>query len=683
MIQFYYSASGGWKDTNLTDQEKLDGIFVNNESKQIRLYGQIFDFMRISDEVADNSSVALSQKWGYNKLSEVDSSIADISTRLNDLSGSHILLDASMNEVYDELNTATSGFFAIQRYAINTSTRLSSTNASVNINTYKINDLSTHLALTDSSLASLDSSLSQYAFVTDASLDELVIADASNKIELTNKINTLRSDVSTKIAKEHDWNASTYATKKELDETALAWAEAFNDLHDDFYGYSGAVDSSFDGLQEQIESINDILSLTDNITADSGEAVSVTAIESSTHIKYSIGLNIAQGEKVLSQSENGIGTTLTLTHDAETKQLVLAGLSGEVISTVDTSLFINDGMISSVEYVKETGILTITWNTDAGKEATTIDLSELMDVENVTIGEDSSSYLSTGNDSSIITLNALVKTIESGETGLADSSNVKSYVDGSILSVNGHLELTDSSVNTLESEMDSVEIYAAEVSTRLNVLKTDVSAFSDDFDAYVLSNDSSISRIDGSISRLDGSLYRVDIYAQNTSSRLAEYMTNTDNEIAIRQSYDTSIQSYILNTSTRFYTYRLQANSSIDRLDTSVSTLEAYTLNTSTRLYEYMLSANSSISDLKVADASNKSELTLMINTLRSDVSTKISKEHDWNASTYATKDELDEACLTYAAGLNDVNSRLVIVENYIASLQNTEQTDDTSTETV
>lgn len=60
--------------------------------------------------------------------------------------------------------------------------------------------------------------------------------------------------------------------------------------------------------------------------------------------------------------------------------LHLKGKDGADVATVDMSQFAIDGMIDSVEYDKEKHQLIITWNTAAGKQPITIDLSDLIDI---------------------------------------------------------------------------------------------------------------------------------------------------------------------------------------------------------------------------------------------------------------------------------------------------------------
>lgn len=58
----------------------------------------------------------------------------------------------------------------------------------------------------------------------------------------------------------------------------------------------------------------------------------------------------------------------------------LMNAKGEVTNGFDASAFIKDGMIDSVVHDASANTITITWNTDAGKEDTVINLGDLVDV---------------------------------------------------------------------------------------------------------------------------------------------------------------------------------------------------------------------------------------------------------------------------------------------------------------
>lgn len=60
-------------------------------------------------------------------------------------------------------------------------------------------------------------------------------------------------------------------------------------------------------------------------------------------------------------------------------EIQLIGKNNQVVSTIDASDFIKDGMVESVNFDQATKHLTITFNTDAGHDAIDVDLTKLVD----------------------------------------------------------------------------------------------------------------------------------------------------------------------------------------------------------------------------------------------------------------------------------------------------------------
>ena len=92
--------------------------------------------------------------------------------------------------------------------------------------------------------------------------------------------------------------------------------------------------------------------------------------------------SVDANEKVLSADANGVlKTTLALdSYQKDGKTFVkLTGIEGAIISEFDASSFVKDGMIDTVTYDTTTKEMTITWNTEAGKQPVVIPMSGLVD----------------------------------------------------------------------------------------------------------------------------------------------------------------------------------------------------------------------------------------------------------------------------------------------------------------
>ena len=91
---------------------------------------------------------------------------------------------------------------------------------------------------------------------------------------------------------------------------------------------------------------------------------------------------MAEGELVLAANANGaLSTTLGLaSYKKDDKTYIkLTGIDGAIVDEFDASEFVKDGMIDSVAYDPATKKMTITWNTSAGKDATVVDMTGLVD----------------------------------------------------------------------------------------------------------------------------------------------------------------------------------------------------------------------------------------------------------------------------------------------------------------
>lgn len=94
--------------------------------------------------------------------------------------------------------------------------------------------------------------------------------------------------------------------------------------------------------------------------------------------------SVSSSEKVLAADTNGVlSTTINLNHykdetDGKT-YVALTGIEGAVISRFDASDFVKDSFVNTVVYDPTTKNMTITWNTESGKQPTVIPMSGLVD----------------------------------------------------------------------------------------------------------------------------------------------------------------------------------------------------------------------------------------------------------------------------------------------------------------
>ena len=151
-------------------------------------------------------------------------------------------------------------------------------------------------------------------------------------------------------------------------------------------------------IAEAIQEVSGGIVASVTATADKGIEVAGTAtnptiglkIDSTGNVKLSTGANglkasyedfatgIDATDQVLTANATKLKANLGLQYDSEAKQIKLTGKSNAVIATIDATDFIKDGMVQSVEL--EGNNLVFTFNTDAGKDVVTVDLSKFIDV---------------------------------------------------------------------------------------------------------------------------------------------------------------------------------------------------------------------------------------------------------------------------------------------------------------
>ena len=141
---------------------------------------------------------------------------------------------------------------------------------------------------------------------------------------------------------------------------------------------------------------------------------------------------VAANDKVLSLTDKLVSATIGLDYGNATtealngkKAIKLVGKEGVVISEIDASAFIKDGMIQSVAFDTKTKHVTITFNTDAGREAIDVDLSTLVDTYKAGTG------LSLATDGTFSVNTTTIATVETA-TELANAAEqaAKTHANG-------------------------------------------------------------------------------------------------------------------------------------------------------------------------------------------------------------------------------------------------------------
>ena len=105
-------------------------------------------------------------------------------------------------------------------------------------------------------------------------------------------------------------------------------------------------------------------------------AVKVSEVDPENNKTVSLSIN--SNDKVLTQSNDGLFANIDLTWD-KTEGLKLIGKDSTAIATIPATDFIKDGMLENATYDEKTHKITLTFNTDSGKQAVELNLNDLVD----------------------------------------------------------------------------------------------------------------------------------------------------------------------------------------------------------------------------------------------------------------------------------------------------------------
>ena len=170
---------------------------------------------------------------------------------------------------------------------------------------------------------------------TGAAVD-VAVADAGNLIEATTVEGALAE-----IAKEIDDMDSSLATTDAAQATKLV---KLGYTQED--GKITSLTSDETALENRLKAIED-----NKIT---GKKAIVVTPDTATG-NNEVSLKLAADETVLSQTEAGLKSTISLSYDSATTTIYLKGIDGANLGTVDASNFVKDGLLSDVSIVTGDG----------------------------------------------------------------------------------------------------------------------------------------------------------------------------------------------------------------------------------------------------------------------------------------------------------------------------------------
>lgn len=202
-------------------------------------------------------------------------------------------------------------------------------------------------------------------------------------------------------------------------------------------------------------------------TAAQGElAASALQAADKTELQGEIEAALTEAKKYA--DDNDADTTYGIEYVAGEKKIKL--VAGGTNMEIDATAFIKDGMVSGVEIQEVEGVknLVITFNTDAGKEAINVPLTQLVDIYTGVDGEEIKVVVSSDNKISAELKNGSItkERLSSGvQTSLALADSALQAQDISHLATEADLTLAEGRISDLE-EIDHNAYVAADTALK-------------------------------------------------------------------------------------------------------------------------------------------------------------------------------------------------------------------------
>ena len=159
---------------------------------------------------------------------------------------------------------------------------------------------------------------------------------------------------------------------------------------------------------------------------------------------------------------------------ASEKMIYLSNGFGEVIDSIDCTDFIIDGMVENVTL--NGNILTIVFNTDAGKQSIDIDLTEFINPQNYYTKTETDNLVNSSFTSAVTYVDSEIVSAKADSKTYTDNALVsaKTYTDSEIVSARTDSKTyTDNAVNGVNEHILTFE---KTTSIALNELKQEIEA---------------------------------------------------------------------------------------------------------------------------------------------------------------------------------------------------------------
>ena len=454
---------------------------------------------------------------------------------------------------------------------------------------------------------------------------ELSGAIDTAKTELSGAIDTAKTELNEAI---EAVSSEVASAKTELNE---AIASAKTELNEAIEAVSSEVASAKTELNEAIASAK--TELNEAIEAVSGDVIDLEEkvdnhISATTEALNALKIkDVKADDKVLSVSTDGLlSSALSMDYVASAKTIYLKGIDGAVISEVDATEFIKDGMLNMVELVTEGGKtdLVFSFNTDSGKDIVKVDVTTLLngtELDNLQLALDA--HINSANtqhfraeerakfdalmmsyDADKLTekFTAINDSITANTKNISDVSAKATTNETNINTVSGDVKTLTETVNTNHSAFTA---YVATHEVKVQEIENSISDLSS---ANTAAHEAISGAIDTAKTELSGA---IDTAKTELSGDIDTAKTELNGEIA---SAKTELSGAIDTAKSELNGEIASANTRIDNVENSISELNS----ANTAAHEALQSAINKVeSDYKSADitiANNLSALNEKVN---------------------------------------------------------------------
>lgn len=198
-------------------------------------------------------------------------------------------------------------------------------------------------------------------------------------------------------------------------------------------------------------------------------------------------------DNILSLNGTELSANVSIDYDNTTKQIILYGKdTTKVISTIDVSDFIKDGMIDRVEIVTlDSGktVIRITWNTDGGKEITDVPADSLIQVYEageglIKVNDTFSIRLNTNVSENFLKVDSNGLYTEGIKQCIADAIVISENItNGQIVNLSNAIADTQNDLSELSNTVEGLKGVCNDINTDLAVANTDIDTLKSTVDA--------------------------------------------------------------------------------------------------------------------------------------------------------------------------------------------------------